>query len=82
MKTLIKINPEKRMYRWYAVGIQDTLVDGIAVIYGWGSLKSTFQHWRTIRVGSQKEAEMIAQRILEKRQRRGYVYRRNYNQKG
>lgn len=82
MKTLIKIDPEKRMYRWYAVGIQNTLIDGIAVIYGWGSLKSTFQHWRTIHVGSQKEAEMIAQRILEIRQRKGYVYRGKYNQKG
>lgn len=42
MITLIKIDPEKHMYRWYAVGIQSTLIDGTAIIYGWGSLKSTF----------------------------------------
>ena len=70
-KPLIIINPEKHMYRWYAVGIQSTLIDGIAIIYGWGSLKSTFQHWRTIRVQSQKEAEMILKLILERRMKRG-----------
>ena len=42
MLTLIKIDLEKRMYRWYAIGIQNTLVDGTAVTYGWGSLKSIF----------------------------------------
>jgi hypothetical protein len=75
MKTLIKVNPEKRMYRWYAVGIQKTLIDGIAVIYGWGSLKSTFQHWRTVRVNSEKEGEMIVKHILATRIKRGYVLR-------
>lgn len=30
---LIKVDPEKRMYRWYSVGNQSTLVDGIAIIY-------------------------------------------------
>jgi predicted DNA-binding WGR domain protein len=75
MNTLIKIDPEKHMYRWYAVGIQSTLIDGIAVIYGWGSLKSTFQQWRTIRVSSQKEAEEIVKRILAYRQKKGYIHR-------
>lgn len=75
MRKLIKIDSEKDMYRWYAVGIQNTLIDGIAVIYGWGSLKSTFQQWRTIRVHSQEEAEMIMKRILAKRLKRGYIQR-------
>ena len=48
METLVKVDPIKHMYRWYSVGIQSTLVDGIAVIYGWGSLKSSFQQWRTL----------------------------------
>ncbi len=54
METLIKVDPDKHMYRWYSVGIQGTLVDGIAVIYGWGSLKSAFQQWRTITRGRGK----------------------------
>lgn len=73
MKMLIKIDRVKRMYRWYAVGIQCTLLDGIAVIYGWGSLKSTFQQWRSIQVHSYKEAEIIVNRMVDKRQKRGYV---------
>ena len=76
MKTLVKIDSKKKMYRWYAVWIQITLVDGIAVIYGWGSLKSTFQQWRSIHVTSIKEAEMIVKRMLLIRERRGYVIKK------
>jgi hypothetical protein len=61
------------MYRWHSVGIQGTLVDGIAVIYGWGSLKSAFQQWRTVSVGSQKEAEKIVARMLATKTRKGYI---------
>lgn len=50
METLIKVDSEKHMYRWYSVGIQSTLVDGIAIVHGWGSLKSSFQQWRTVQV--------------------------------
>lgn len=42
MKTLVMINPEKHMYRWYSIGIQNTLVDGLAVVFGWGSRKVDF----------------------------------------
>lgn len=73
MKTLIKIDPERHMHRWYAVGIQGTLVDELVVIYGWGSLNSTFQQWRRIVVGSQEEAEKLFNRMVETRLKRGYV---------
>ena len=63
------------MYRWYSVGIQNTLVDGIAVIYGWGSLKSGFQQWRTIPVKSQKEAEKIIRKIVNTKLEKGYMRR-------
>lgn len=75
METLTKIDPSKHMYRWYAVGIQETLVDGIAVIYGWGSLKSTFQQWRTVPVNSQKEAEKIVGKIVKTKLEKGYARR-------
>lgn len=70
---LIKVNTEKHMYRWYAVGIQSTLVDGVAVITGWGSLKSSFQQWRTHQVQSMEEANDMKEKILLERQRKGYV---------
>ncbi len=46
MRTLLKIDPERHMHRWYAVGIQSPLVEELAVVYGWGSLNSAFQQWR------------------------------------
>jgi predicted DNA-binding WGR domain protein len=73
MEMLIKVNTEKHMYRWYAVGIQSTLVDGVAVITGWGSLKSSFQQWRTHQVQSMEEANDMKEKILLERQRKGYV---------
>lgn len=73
MKTLIKIEPGKHMYRWYSVGIQNTLVDGLTVIYGWGSLKSAFQQWRTLQVQSQEEGEKIIAKLLATRLRKGYI---------
>lgn len=73
MQILIKIDPPKRMYRWYAVGIQETLIYGIAVIYGWGSIKSSFQQWRTVEVQSLDVAEQIVAGILQARIRKGYI---------
>jgi hypothetical protein len=72
METLIKVDPERHMYRWYSVGIQSTLVDGIAVIYGWGSLKSSFQQWRAVQVKSMKEAEICLAKIVSKKLESGY----------
>lgn len=73
METLIKVDPGKHMYRWYSVGVQNTLVDGLTVIYGWGSLKSAFQQWRTIQVPSKEEGEKIVARMLAEKTRNGYT---------
>ena len=78
METLIKVEPGKHIYRWYSIGIQSTLVDGLAVIYGWGSLKSPFQQWRTIPAGSQEEAERIMNEIMQVRLKKGYVQKRKF----
>lgn len=72
METLIKVDPSKHMYRWYSVGLQDTLVDGLAVVYGWGSLKSTYQQWRTICVTTKEEGERIITRMLNAKTEKGY----------
>ncbi len=73
MKTLIKIDLVKHMHRWYAVSIQGTLVDELAVIYGWGSLNSSFQQWRRIVVGSQEEAERLFDQMIATRLKKGYI---------
>lgn len=72
METLFKIDPSKHMYRWYSIGIQNTLVDGLTVIYGWGSLKSAFQQWRAIQVPSREEGERMVVRMLATKLRKGY----------
>jgi predicted DNA-binding WGR domain protein len=73
MKTFIKIDPQKHMQRWYAVGIQSTLLEGLAVIYGWGSLRSSYQQWKRKLVGSQVEAEAIFNQMVASRLARGYT---------
>ncbi len=75
METLIRVEPAKHMYRWYAVGIQNTLVDGIAVVIGWGSLKSSFQQWRTHQVQNLEEANTMKDHILLERLKKCYVRR-------
>jgi predicted DNA-binding WGR domain protein len=73
MKTLIKIDPQKHMHRWYAIGIQGTLLEGLAVIYGWGSLHSAYQQWRKVALDSPEEAERLCQQMIGTRVKRGYV---------
>ncbi len=73
MKTLIKIDPVKHMHRWYAVSIQGTLMDELAVIYGWGSLNSSFRQWRRIVVSSQEEAERLFDQMIAIRLKKGYI---------
>lgn len=72
METLIKVAPERRMYRWYSVGFQNTLVDGIAIVYGWRSLKSSFQQWRTIQMANMEEAKRFAEKMAAKKVESGY----------
>lgn len=76
MEMLIKVDPEKHMYRWYSVGIQSTLVDGVVVIYGWGSLRSSFQQWRVKQVKSIVDAEKIILGMVGARLKRGYIRKR------
>lgn len=75
MEVFQKIDPLKHMYRWYAVGIQNNLVDGIAVVIGWGSLKSSFQQWRSYRMRSIEEANCFRDKIIAGRLKKGYVKR-------
>ena len=72
MKTLVKIDPVRHMRRWYAVGVQSTLLDGVAVVYGWGSLKSSFQQWRRIPASTIEEAEKICDLMIRVRMKKGY----------
>jgi hypothetical protein len=75
MEIFQKIDPQKHIYRWYSVGVQNTLVHGIAVVTGWGSLNSSFQQWRTYRVDSLEEANLLQAKIIATRLKKGYSKR-------
>jgi hypothetical protein len=47
-----------------SVGSQITLVKDIAVVIGWGSLKSTYQSWRVRKVTSKEEVQDFVERLL------------------
>lgn len=73
MLILHRIDPDRNMRRWYAVGVQQTLFHRFAVVCGWGRLGTDYARWRIIPAASHGEAEQIAQAILEKKRKRGYV---------
>lgn len=70
---LIKIDPQKRMYRYYEISIQATLFEPFAVLCTWGSLVSAFRCQRIIPAKDLAEAELMAGRVLRKKLKRGYV---------
>lgn len=75
MEVFQKVDPQRHMHRWYSVDIQNTLVDGIAVVIGWGSLKSSFQQWRTYQMRSLEEANCLKEKIIASRLKKGYARR-------
>jgi len=70
---LIKINPQKQMYRYYEISIQATLFEPYAVLCAWGSLLTAFRRQRLIPASNLAEAELLAGRVLQKKLKRGYV---------
>jgi predicted DNA-binding WGR domain protein len=76
METLVRVDSKKHMYRWYSVGIQTSLVDDIAVVIGWGSLKSTYQSWRVRKVASLEDAQDLVERLIQAKVNRGYQQKR------
>lgn len=77
MAFLVRIQPEKRCWRWYSIRLQATLLEPLAVVCGWGSLRSRYARWRIIPCADRTEAERLAQRLLRSKLRRGYRFRGN-----
>lgn len=70
---LIKVDPEAHVDRWYLIVVQPTLLDKSAVICAWGSRRSSYQRTKIFPVASAAEAEALAQKMIEKRIKRGYA---------
>jgi predicted DNA-binding WGR domain protein len=60
------------MYRFYEVHVQSTLLDTHAVICTWGSVKSQYHRVRIIETSSREDADIIAQRIIQQKTKKGY----------
>ncbi len=74
MIRLIRDEPERHVYRWYAVLVQATLLEEWAVVCGWGSLRTRYERWRWIGCRDEAEARQTAERIVRRKMRRGYRF--------
>lgn len=69
---LVRVDPIRRAYRWYVVGVQATLLEPWAVVCGWGSLRTRYERWRIIPCASAEEAQERMAQIVAAKRRRGY----------
>ena len=69
---LICVDPSRRRWRRYRVCVQPTLLEPYAAVCEWGSLRTKYCRIRSIPCAGQAEAEELAQRIIERKKRRGY----------
>ena len=70
---LRRLDPGKRMARFYAVSVQPTLFDQWAVVRRWGRINtdgSRAEEWFT----QPSEALIAADRIVQVKRRRGYAF--------
>lgn len=70
---LIRVDPEKRMNRRYAVFVLHTLFGEPAVFCLWGSRQNAYQRHRLIVCPSLEAAQALASAILRRKRRRGYL---------
>jgi predicted DNA-binding WGR domain protein len=72
MTLLVRIEPEKKMDRWYMVGVQPTLLDPWVVICAWGSRRTNYQRVQVLPMQSFEAAREVAGVIVRKKIQRGY----------
>ncbi|HNS37558.1 MAG TPA: WGR domain-containing protein [Anaerolineaceae bacterium] len=69
---LTRIDPGRRMYRWYRISLQASLFSPLVVVTEWGSLHSAFHRQKARPAATEDEAHQLIQRTLAVRLRRGY----------
>lgn len=69
---MVRVDPTKRMFRYYEVSVQSTLLDEHAIICVWGSLKSRYQKIRILKALSPEQAQETAKKIVSRKQKKGY----------
>lgn len=71
--TLIRVDLEKHMDRRYSVYVQPTLLEPVAVVCVWGSRRSSYQRLQVHDATTLEEAQMVAEKIVRAKIRRGYI---------
>mgnify|MGYP001797126137 CR=1 FL=1 len=69
---LRKFDAAQRMNRWYAVRIQPTLLDPVAVICSWGSGVTAWEQSKIMPMASWEQARTAADNIVKSKIKRGY----------
>ncbi len=72
---LERVDPGLHANRWYAVGVQPSILDSMAVICFWGSRETTYQQMQIEPFDDQDEAREAADRVIrgKMRQKGSYV---------
>jgi predicted DNA-binding WGR domain protein len=73
MILLNNIVPAENRNRWYMISVQATLFQPCAVIVAWGRRDNDFQQWRVIPMTSKAQADQLANKIIERKLKRGYT---------
>lgn len=69
---LVRVDPKEQANRWYAVGIQGSLFDRVAVIRFWGSREKDYQQVMVQAFESEAAAREAALRLIRTKIRGGY----------
>ena len=69
---LKRVDGDKKMDRWYAIGIQRGLFGEIIVARFWGSRASRYQRTMICPLESLEAAQIAAGQLIEQKLRRGY----------
>ncbi len=75
---LKRIDSEKRMNRWYAIGIQPGLFDVVALVRLWGSRETRHQRMRVEPFADLEAAKAAADDLIQRKLRRGYQFVTGY----
>jgi predicted DNA-binding WGR domain protein len=72
---MARIDPDENANRWYAVGVQPSLLDPIAVVCFWGSRETAFQEMQIKPFDDQDAAREAADKMIRAkvRQKDGYI---------
>ncbi len=72
---MTRIDPDENANRWYAIGVQPSLLDPVAVICFWGSCETTFQQMQIEPFVDQEAAREAADRVIRSKVRQKGNYR-------